>query len=79
MLGVEELSARDRKIVTRARKLQRYLTQPFWTTASHTGIEGVSVSLQDTLADCEALLAGRCDEIPEDQCYMRGTMAGANA
>ena len=76
MLGVEELSAGDRKIVARARKLQRYLAQPFWTTASHTGIEGVSVALQDTLADCEAFLAGRHDEVPEDQCYMRGTMAG---
>jgi len=74
MLGVEELSARDRKIVMRARKLQRYLTQPFWTTASHTGIEGVSVPLQGTLADCEAFLAGHYDEVPEDHCYMRGTM-----
>jgi F-type H+-transporting ATPase subunit beta len=77
MLGVEELSARDRKIVMRARKLQRYLSQPFWTTASHTGIDGVSVPLERTLADCEAFLAGHYDEIPEDHCYMRGTMAGA--
>jgi len=77
MLGVEELSTRDRKIVMRARKLQRYLSQPFWTTASHTGIEGVSVPLEHTLADCEAFLAGQYDEVPEDRCYMRGTMAGA--
>ena len=77
MLGVEELSARDRRIVMRARKLQRYLSQPFWTTASHTGIEGVSVPLEHTLADCEAFLAGDYDEVPEDHCYMRGTMAGA--
>jgi len=77
MLGVEELSSRDRKIVMRARRLQRYLSQPFWTTASHTGIAGVSVPLQQTLADCEAFLAGAHDEVPEDRCYMRGTMAGA--
>jgi len=77
MLGVEELSARDRRIVMRARKLQRYLSQPFWTTAPHTGIEGVSVPLEHTLADCEAFLAGEYDEVPEDHCYMRGTMAGA--
>ena len=77
MLGVEELSARDRRIVMRARKLQRYLSQPFWTTAAHTGIEGVSVPLQHTLADCEAFLAGEYDAVPEDQCYMRGTLAGA--
>jgi F-type H+-transporting ATPase subunit beta len=76
MLGVEELSARDRRIVMRARKLQRYLSQPFWTTASHTGIEGISVPLERTLADCEAFLAGQYDEVPEDHCYMRGDMSG---
>ncbi|MCP5165236.1 MAG: F0F1 ATP synthase subunit beta [Pseudomonadales bacterium] len=76
MLGIEELSAADQKIVLRARKLQRYLTQPFWTTASHTGTEGVSVPLDDTLADCEAFLAGEHDDVPEERCYMRGTMAG---
>ena len=74
MLGVEELSPKDRKIVMRARKLQRYLTQPFWATASHTGIEGVSVPLERTLADCDSFLAGHFDETPEDRCYMRGTM-----
>ena len=74
MLGVEELSSKDRNIVMRARKLQRYLTQPFLTTASHTGIEGVSVALESTLADCEAFLNGRYDEMPEDHCYMRGAM-----
>ncbi len=77
MLGMEELSAKDRKIVMRARKLQRYLTQPFWTTASRTGIEGVSVPLMSTLADCEAFLSGRYDAVSEDHCYMRGTMPKA--
>jgi len=74
MLGIEELSPRDRNIVMRARKLQRYLTQPFWATASHSGIEGVSVPLENTLADCEAFLKGQYDEIPEERCYMRGSM-----
>lgn len=74
MLGIEELSAQDRQIVLRARKLQRYLSQPFYVTASHTGIEGVSVPLHDTLADCEAFLRGHYDEVPEAQCYMRGSM-----
>jgi len=78
MLGVEELSATDRKIVMRARKLQRYLTQPFFSTASHTGIEGVSVPLELTLADCEDFLAGKYDELAEDRCYMRGTMKDTN-
>jgi F-type H+-transporting ATPase subunit beta len=77
MLGVEELSPRDQKIVMRARKLQRYLSQPFWTTAAHTGIEGVSVRLEQTLSDCESFLDGTYDDVPEDKCYMRGTMAEA--
>lgn len=74
MLGIEELSAKDRRIVMRARKLQQYLTQPFWTTASQTGLVGVSVPLAGTLADCEAFLSGHYDEVLEEQCYMRGTM-----
>ena len=74
MLGIEELSEQDRRIVSRARRLQRYLTQPLWVTAAHTGIPGVSVTLDQTLADCEGFLAGRYDETPEDVCYMRGTM-----
>jgi len=77
MLGVEELSSTDRKIIMRARKLQRYLTQPFWTTASHTGIEGVSVPLESTLDDCDAFLTGYYDEVPEEDCYMRATMKEA--
>ncbi|WP_188860902.1 F0F1 ATP synthase subunit beta [Marinobacterium nitratireducens] len=76
MLGVEELSQQDRQIVMRARKLQKYLTQPFRATASHTGIAGVSVPLSTTLTDCEAFLRGDYDETPEDHCYMRGSMQG---
>lgn len=75
MLGIEELSPKDRQIVMRARKLQRYLTQPFWSTASHSGIPGVSVPLEQTIADCEAFLRGDYDDVPEEHCYMRGTMA----
>jgi F-type H+-transporting ATPase subunit beta len=74
MLGIEELSARDQQIVARARKLQRYLSQPFWTTAAHTGIAGVSVSLEQTLTDCEAFLNGEYDQASEEDCYMRGAM-----
>jgi len=76
MLGVEELSAKDQTIVMRARKLQRYLTQPFWTTAAHTGIDGVSVPLSRTLTDCEDFLLGHHDDVPEERCYMRGSMEG---
>lgn len=74
MLGIEELSDTDRKIVMRARKLQRYLTQPFSVLAQHNKQAGVSVPLEQTLTDCEAFLAGRYDDLSEEQCYMRGSM-----
>jgi F-type H+-transporting ATPase subunit beta len=74
MLGIEQLSTKDRTVVLRARRLQRYLTQPFHSTASHTGIKGVSVPLERTLTDCEDFLQGRYDEAGEEQCYMRGSM-----
>jgi len=74
MLGMAELSEKDRNIVMRARKLQRYLTQPFHVTAQFTGLDGVSVPLGEALTDCDGFLSGKFDHIPEDQCYMRGTM-----
>jgi len=74
MLGVEELSPKDRLIVMRARKLQRYLSQPFFTAASHTGVAGVTVPLEQTLTDCDGFITGRFDELPEERCYMRGAM-----
>ena len=79
MLGIEALSEQDRRIVMRARRIQRYLTQPFHVVAEHTGIKGISVPLAETLADCEAFMRGDYDDIPEDQCYMRGTMRGGGA
>ena len=74
MLGVEELSTDDRRIVTRARRLQRYLAQPFHVVADHTGIPGVSVPLEAVLADCERFLDGAYDAVKEEDCYMRGAM-----
>jgi len=74
MLGIEELSEKDRRIVERARRLQRYFSQPFWVTAEHTGLPGVSVPLSSTLDDCDAFLTGRYDGLDEDACYMRGSM-----
>ncbi|MDH3435968.1 MAG: F0F1 ATP synthase subunit beta [Betaproteobacteria bacterium] len=79
MLGIEELSPQDRRIVLRARKLQRFLTQPFHVVAEHTGIPGATVPLRDTLDDCDAFLRGDFDAVPEEQCYMRATMKGAGA
>lgn len=74
MLGIEELSVSDRKIVLRARRLQRYLTQPFFVTAQHTGLPGVSVPLEHTLSDCDGFLTGRFDALSEEQCYMQGSL-----
>jgi F-type H+-transporting ATPase subunit beta len=74
MLGMEELSEQDRRIVQRARKLQRYFAQPFHVVSEHTGIAGASVPLQATLDDCEAFLQGSYDHVPEAECYMRASM-----
>jgi F-type H+-transporting ATPase subunit beta len=79
MLGIEELSPKDQRIVARARKLQRYLTQPFFVTAGHTGLPGVTVPLTDTLADCQAFLLGHHDDLSEEQCYMRGSIIKEHA
>jgi len=79
MLGLEALSEKDQRIVLRARKLQRYLSQPFHVVTSHTGIKGASVTLEQTLADCDAFLSGGYDAFTEDQCYMRGSMQEASA
>jgi len=78
MLGIEELSLEDKLIVVRARKLQRYLTQPFFVSFEQTGIKGVSVNLEQTLTDCEKFLNGDFDKITEEQCYMIGSMAEIN-
>lgn len=74
MLGLEALSDEDRLKVKRARLLERYLTQPFFVVAEQTGIAGESVPLERVLIDCEAFLDGRYDSVPEERCYMRGSM-----
>jgi len=75
MLGLEELSEADRQVVQRARRLQRYLTQPFHAMTAQNAAQGVSVPLAQTLADCEAFLRGEYDELSEERCYMRGAMS----
>lgn len=74
MLGLEELSQDDRRTVARARRLQRFLTQPFLVTEAFTGRSGRTVKLADTLAGCAAILAGDCDAWPESAFYMVGTL-----
>jgi F-type H+-transporting ATPase subunit beta len=79
LLGVEELGATDRRIVERARRLQRFLTQPFAVTQAFTGMPGQSVALADTIAGCRAILDGAADGWPESALYMIGTLAEARA
>lgn len=77
LLGVEELSQQDRRIVARARRLQRFLTQPFVVTEAFTGTKGRSVSLAETLAGCRAILEGETDDWMESSLYMIGTLEEA--
>ena len=77
LLGVEELGARDRQIVERARRLQRFLAQPFAVTEAFTGLPGRTVSLADTIAGCRAILDGEADLWPESALYMIGALSEA--
>jgi F-type H+-transporting ATPase subunit beta len=79
LLGVEELGAADRQLVKRARRLQRFLSQPFAVTEAFTGTPGRSVSRADTLAGCRAILDGETDEWAESSLYMVGTLDEARA
>ncbi len=74
LLGMEELGADDRRIVERARRLQRFLTQPFSVTEAFTGMPGKAVRLADTIAGCRAILDGECDTWPESALFMIGTL-----
>jgi F-type H+-transporting ATPase subunit beta len=72
MLGIEELSPSDRKIVRRARRLERFLTQPFFLTEEFTGRKGRHVTLERTIEGCEKIVAGEMDEHPEESFFMIG-------
>ncbi|WP_245707926.1 F0F1 ATP synthase subunit beta [Celeribacter baekdonensis] len=72
MLGLEELSSADRATVARARRLERFLTQPFFTTGSFTGTGGRSVPISDTLDGCEHILGQSQFDLPESAYYMIG-------
>jgi F-type H+-transporting ATPase subunit beta len=74
MLGMEQLSPEDRKVVNRARRLERFLTQPFFTTEQFTGLSGKLVSLQDALDGCERILHDEFKDYPESALYMIGAI-----
>jgi F-type H+/Na+-transporting ATPase subunit beta len=79
LLGAEELSADDRRIVARARRLERFLTQPFLVTEQFTGMAGKSVAIEDTIKGCQAILAGDGDGWAEASFYMVGSFEDARA
>jgi F-type H+-transporting ATPase subunit beta len=74
MLGLEQLSPQDRKVVARARRLERFLTQPFFTTEQFTGLEGKLVSLEEALDGCERILRDEFKDYPESALYMIGAV-----
>jgi F-type H+-transporting ATPase subunit beta len=74
MLGIEELSREDRKTVYRARRLERFLTQPFFTTQHFTGLEGRLVDINDTIDGCQRILNDEFSNIPENTLYMIGSV-----
>ncbi|MDY0212350.1 MAG: F0F1 ATP synthase subunit beta [Desulfuromonadaceae bacterium] len=74
MLGIEQLAREDRTTVHRARRLERFLTQPFVTTEQFSNMEGRLVALEDALVGCEQILAGDFDKCPEQALYMIGTI-----
>ncbi len=78
MLGIEELSREDRKIVARARRLERFLTQPFFTTKHFTGHDGRMVDLNDTIEGCERILSDEFSDAPESALYMIGSIKEAH-
>ncbi|RYH07028.1 F0F1 ATP synthase subunit beta [Tropicimonas sp. IMCC6043] len=79
LLGMEELGRADRQIVERARRLMRFLTQPFAVTEAFTGMKGRSVPLEGTIAGCKAILAGEADDWDEAALYMVGSFEEARA
>jgi F-type H+-transporting ATPase subunit beta len=74
MLGLDQLSPEDRSVVARARRLERFLTQPFFTTEQFSGLKGQTVSLKDALDGCERILKDEFKDYPESSLYMIGSI-----
>ncbi|HMT64886.1 MAG TPA: F0F1 ATP synthase subunit beta, partial [Ottowia sp.] len=74
ILGMDELSPEDKLAVARARKIQRFLSQPFHVAEVFTGSPGKYVSLKDTIHGFKMIVGGECDHMPEQAFYMVGTI-----
>jgi F-type H+-transporting ATPase subunit beta len=79
ILGMDELSEEDKILVGRARKIERFLSQPFHVAAQFTGRDGIYVKLDDTIRSFKELLTGNYDHLPESAFYMTGTIEQAVA
>jgi F-type H+-transporting ATPase subunit beta len=79
ILGMDELSEQDKLIVMRARKIQRFLSQPFFVAEIFTGSPGKYVSLKETIRGFKAILNGEFDDLPEQAFYMIGSIDEVNA
>jgi len=79
ILGMDELSEEDKQAVSRARKVQRFLSQPFFVAEVFTGSPGKYVSLKDTISGFQAILNGELDDIPEQAFYMTGSIEEVRA
>jgi len=79
ILGMDELSEEDKLTVARARKIERFLSQPFFAATVFTGMQGISVKLEDTIRSFKALANGDYDHLPESAFYMVGTIEDAVA
>jgi len=77
MLGIEQLSNEDRNLVGRARRLERFLTQPFFTTEQFSGSKGRNVTLKESLDGCERILSDEFKTLPENKFYMIGSIEEA--
>ena len=74
VLGMDELSVEDKATVSRARRIQRFLSQPFHVAENFTGVKGAYVKMEDPIRGFQAILGGECDDLPEQAFLMCGTI-----
>ena len=79
ILGMDELSEDDKQTVSRARKIEKFMGQPFHVAETFTGLKGIYVSREDTVRSFEEILGGKCDDLPEQAFEMTGTIDDVRA
>jgi len=79
ILGIEELSDEDKQTVARARKIERFLSQPMFVAEQFTGLDGKYVKIEDTVRGFKEIVDGKHDDLPEQAFYMQGTIEEVRA